>query len=129
MTRRLSFFAGLALIAVQPLSAHHSVKGTYDTSALVTLTGTVAKVEFRNPHTWFELAAKVENGQVISQRVEIAGPFALLQRGFERSFLGIGDSVSVEAWRSKDTQSNQFSGRTLVLADGRRIDVSDNWGL
>ena len=127
MTSRFSRIAALVLIAVQPLSAHHSVKATYDASALVTLTGTVAKVDFRNPHTWFELAVKGENGQVISQRVEIAGPFALIQRGFEKSFLGIGDSVSVEAWRSKDTQSNHFSGRTLILADGRRVDVSDNW--
>src|SRR5262245_39778327 len=65
MTPRLSFIAALVLIAIHPISAHHSVKGTYDTSALVTLTGTVAKVDFVNPHVWFELTVKREDGQVI----------------------------------------------------------------
>jgi Family of unknown function (DUF6152) len=114
-------------IAVDPIWAHHSVKGTYDTSALLTLMGTVTKVDFVNPHVWFELTVKRENGQVITERVEIAAPRALIQRGFDKSFLGIGNSVSVEAWASKDSLSNHFSGRTLILADGRRVDVSDNW--
>jgi Family of unknown function (DUF6152) len=128
MKNRWKLSAALVLcFAVEPIWAHHSVKGTYDTSALVSLIGTVAKVDFVNPHVWFELTVKRENGQVITERVEIAAPSALIQRGFDKSFLGIGNSVSVEAWASKDSQASHFSGRTLILADGRRVDVSDNW--
>jgi Family of unknown function (DUF6152) len=73
MKNRWKLSAALVLcFAVEPIWAHHSVKGTYDTSALVSLIGTVAKVDFVNPHVWFELTVKRENGQVITERVEIA---------------------------------------------------------
>ena len=32
--------------------AHHSFAATYDATKMVTLNGTVTKVEFRNPHIW-----------------------------------------------------------------------------
>ena len=42
---------GLGLVgSVVPVVAHHSVAGEYDQNKVVTLKGTVAKIEWTNPH-------------------------------------------------------------------------------
>ncbi len=41
----------LALAFAEPLSAHHSVQAVFDIHKTITVTGTVAKVEWINPHS------------------------------------------------------------------------------
>jgi hypothetical protein len=116
-------------IAVAPTLAHHSL-GTYDQTALVTITGTVTKVEWRNPHTWITLSVRNADGTASIRRIEIAGPAALTRKGVAMNLLSLGDNVTLESWmpqnpgRTGDTPN----GRVLILADGRRFDVGDNWG-
>ena len=48
---------GLAIPAV-PAMAHHSFAAEFDASKRVTLTGTVTKLEWLNPHIWIYIDAK-----------------------------------------------------------------------
>jgi len=51
--------AAAALLAISaPLFAHHSFEAEFDRSKAVTLTGTVTKVEWMNPHTYFYIDVK-----------------------------------------------------------------------
>jgi Family of unknown function (DUF6152) len=115
-------------IAVVPTFAHHSM-GTYDQTTLVTIKGTVTKVEWRNPHTWITLSVSNADGTASIRRIEIAGPGALTRRGVPVNLLSLGDNVTLESWLPKNPGSagGAPNGRVLILADGRRFDVGDNW--
>ena len=81
-----------------------------------------------NPHASITLKVTGPDGTADSMQIEMAGPSALLRRGFDKAFLSVGDLVTIEAWTQKDPKAGAFaSGRTLILADGRRFDITDQW--
>ena len=82
--------------------AHHSFSAEFDANKRVTMTGTVTKVEWRNPHTWFYLDVKAENGEVANWGLELASPNLLLRNGWTRSSMKAGDVVTVEAYLAKN---------------------------
>src|SRR5439155_11233992 len=56
--------AGLAVALAQPVSAHHSFAAEFDANKTITLTGTVTKLEWMNPHIWVYLDVKDDKGDV-----------------------------------------------------------------
>lgn len=74
----------MTAVALLPLSvgveAHHSVNGQFDTEARVTVTGTVARVDWVNPHVYVYLDVPNEDGTVTTWGLE-TGPTARLRRG------------------------------------------------
>lgn len=108
------------LMAVMPVVAHHSFAAEFDGSKPITLTGTVTKLEWMNPHTHFYIDVKDENGKVTNWDLETGSPNALARRGWTRHALKEGDVVTVQAYRAKDG-SNLASARTVTLADGRKV--------
>ena len=120
---------GVCLMASRTL-AHHSM-GTYDQSAFVTIKGTVTRVEWRNPHSWITLVVSNTDGTISTHRIEIAGPSCPDQKRLrQKPRQRWGLPRHVESWMPKDPRyGNIPNGRILTLADGRRVDVGDNWGV
>jgi hypothetical protein len=58
-----SLLLGLALGAL-PLLAHHSFAAEYDDTKPVKFSGVVTKVEWMNPHIWFYVDEKKDDGSV-----------------------------------------------------------------
>ena len=52
----------LLLLYATPSSAHHSFAAEYDAKKPTTLTGTVTKVEWTNPHVHFFLDVRDSSG-------------------------------------------------------------------
>jgi hypothetical protein len=111
---------GAGIAAGAPLLAHHSFAAQYDASKAIRLTGTLAKVEWTNPHTYFYLDVKDEQGQVVRWGCEGGAPGALSRRGFKRGDLKLGDTITVDGYRAKDG-SNLADARRITLADGRIV--------
>ena len=97
----LAALLGLASAAV-PVLAHHSFAAEFDRSKPVSLTGTVTKVEWANPHARFYIDVKDENGKVNNWDFELASPNGLMRRGWTRNSLKIGDVVTVTGWAAKN---------------------------
>ena len=112
--------AGLLLAAALPVLAHHSFAAEYDDKKPVTLTGTVNKVEFMNPHIWVILDAKDDTGKQARWQCEGGPPNALVRQGWTKNSLKEGDQVTIEGFRAKDG-TNTCDSRSVKLPNGKRV--------
>ena len=108
-----------------PAFAHHSEAAEFDQSRPVKVTGTIVKVEWLNPHVWFYVDVKDEQGGVTTWGFSAAPPGALMRRGITKEALVIGAVVNVEGSRARDG-SNNASGRSVTFADGRNVFTATN---
>ena len=108
------------LILSLPLRAHHSFAAQYDSNKPITLSGSVTKLEWMNPHIYFYMDVKDASGTVINWSVEGGAPNTLYRAGWRRDSLKVGDVVTVEGFLARDG-SKLANMATVQLADGRRI--------
>jgi hypothetical protein len=130
-TKFAAVIAGLAmLVAVRPLVAHHSFAAEFDSSKPFKYTGTVTKVEWMNPHTYFYIDVKDEkSGKVDNWAMEMGSPNGLMRAGWTRNTMKIGDVVTVEGSKAKDG-SNTGNARSVILAStGQRLFAASSQGV
>jgi Family of unknown function (DUF6152) len=120
-----TFVAFALLAAAAPLFAHHSFAAEYDDKKPVKLVGTIANVEWLNPHIWIYVDAKDEKGAVVRWQCEGGAPNSLIRQGWSKSSLKTGDSVTIEGFMAKDA-THTCNSRSVVLADGRRVLAGSN---
>jgi hypothetical protein len=113
--------AGLGLmLASVPAIAHHSFAAEFDAAKPIKLTGSVTKVEWMNPHTYFYIDVKDDKGAVTNWGLEMGSPNGLMRQGWTRNSMKIGDVVTVEGSAAKDG-SNIGNARSVTLAGGQRL--------
>jgi hypothetical protein len=119
-TRLALVFSFVLSLTTLPAHAHHSFAAEFDGSKPVRLVGTITRVEWTNPHSYFYVDVKDANGKVTNWSCEGAGPGALSRRGWKKGDLKLGDSIVVDGYRAKDG-SNVIDARRVTFPDGRTV--------
>jgi hypothetical protein len=105
-----------------PVIAHHSFAAEYDADKPVTLTGSVTKMAWINPHSWIYIDVKKPDGSVENWAVEAGPPGTLVRAGFTKESLAAGTVIKVNGYRAKDG-ALRANGRDITLPDGRLLFV------
>ena len=121
-------FGGLVLfMGASPVPAHHSFAAEYSSDQPITLTGTLTKVEWTNPHGWIYLDVKGGDGKVTNWAIEFGAPNALLRRGLRKSDFPTGVELVVKGYRAKNGTAT-INGTTVKLPDGRNLFTGSSGG-
>jgi hypothetical protein len=109
------------LLAAIPLLAHHSFGAEYDANKPITVTGVVTKIEWTNPHSYFYLDVKDDQGGVANWKFEGYPPGVLYRTGWKRQVtIKPGDTVKVFGWQARDG-THWGHSREVTFADGKKL--------
>ena len=103
----------MSAVLTATASAHHSIAGVYDGSRSHTLTGTVVRFEFVNPHPFLTIDVSGPDGKRDQWRLEMDNRRELAELGFKDDTLKAGDRVVVSG------SLGRVQNRTLYV---RRLD-------
>jgi hypothetical protein len=122
---RANFLGGLVaagvMLAAGSAVAHHSFAAEFDANKPITLTGTVTKIEWTNPHVWFYVNVKDEKtGEVTNWGAEMGPPHGLQRRGWRRDTLKIGESVTVAGSLAKNGSKRMNARQVTLTSTGAR---------
>lgn len=112
--------AGLAAVVVASLgaslAAHHSF-APFDLTSERTITGTVNRFEWTNPHSWIWVDVPNDKGGTDTWGIEGMSPNYLARRGWTKSTIKPGQKITVVVRPLKNGQTGGMFVRA-TLADG-----------
>jgi uncharacterized protein DUF6152 len=116
--------ATLIVAAAGPATAHHSF-AAFDTNNQKSITGTVKRVEWTNPHIWIWVDVPNSQGQVDTFGFEGMSPNYLERRNWTRTSLKPGDTITIDYRPMKDGKNGGMfmngklaSGKVLTMQGG-----------
>jgi len=122
MRRRMIFPVAVALLFAMTASAHHNMSAIYDFSDKITMTGTLSRIDWRNPH--IELIVETKNGGTEMQSWALEGPSPNFFRTREINKsdieIALNKTVTAEASRARDGSRSGLL-RTMTLPGGKVI--------
>lgn len=121
MSLRTSFVAVVILVFAGAAWAHHNMSAIYDFNDRITMTGTLSKIDWRNPH--IELIVDVKDGADIRNwALEGPSPSFFRAREINKADIeaALGKTVTAEASRARDG-SRAGLLRTMKLPDGKLV--------
>ena len=119
MKKKLAM-AGLLLVSTLPVLAHHSIASEFDASKTVTLSGTITKIDWMNPHIWIYMDVKEEGGSVVKWQCEGGPPNSLTRQGWTKDAVKSGDEVTITGILAKDA-TKTCNARSIKLPSGKSV--------
>ena len=113
-------FGAVLVWSGMPGLAHHSFAAEFDASQPITLTGTLTRMEWTNPHGWIYIDVAGPDGKVANWAVEAGAPNGLLRRGLRKADFPPGITLTVKGYLAKSGKP-VANASTVVLPDGRSL--------
>ncbi len=101
MKRYIGSFPIAFLMLSSAVLAHHGTGASYDLTKSVTITGTMTKFSWTNPHSFVELDVKGPGGEIVHWVGEMNSPGILKTAGWTKNTLNPGDQVTLTLHPSK----------------------------
>ena len=112
--------AALALaVGSAPAQPHHSF-AMFDMNKEITVTGTVRKFQWTNPHAYIQLVARDSSGTDVEWSMEMGAPMYLYARGWRPGSLKAGMEVTVTLNPLRNGKPGGVV-REVTTADGKPI--------
>jgi hypothetical protein len=121
--RLLVLAIALVVLASAQASAHHSFAATYFENKTVTIEGKLVQFQFRNPHSFVQVEAPDEKGQIQRWAVEWGGAGQLGSQGVTSQTLQAGDIVTITGNPGRNPDDHRI--RMVSL---RRKSDNFGWG-
>ena len=122
ISRRRFVMSTILAISVSAV-AHHGMSAVFDFNDRFSRTGTLVRLDWRNPHIYLYVEAEGFDGQTVEWAYEGPSPVhfrraeAAKKPDFEDS---LGKTVSVDASRARDG-SHRGLIRSITLANGKFV--------
>lgn len=115
---------GAMVCATASLWAHHSPSAIFDMSKKFTLTGTLSKVDWINPHIVVYIDAKNATGETESWKFESNPPawFRRVSVGRADFAKALGQSITVVGVRARDGSLYGYLQK-ITFADGASLEL------
>jgi len=118
------------LAAGRQVLAHHSFAAQFDSSKTFKYTGTVTKVEWQNPHTYFYIdVVDEQTKKTVNWAMEMGSPNVLMRSGWKRTTLKIGDMVTVEGSKARDGTPTGNARSVVLASTGQRLFAGSSQGV
>ena len=122
---RYCALGGAALLASSltiPSHAHHAITA-YDRTRSISISGTVTKWQFINPHSGVWIEVVDERDTVTEWSGEFQGTLDLYRHfSWNKDTFAPGDEIALTGYPARDG-TNTMSVRIVVFADGEEVDV------
>lgn len=112
----------LLLVATKAALAHHSFAAEFDADKPFKLTGVVTKVEWQNPHTFFYIdVTDSATTKVTNWALEMGSPNGLMNQGWTRNTLKVGDVVTVDGSLARSGRPLGNARSVILSSTGQRL--------
>lgn len=126
--RKILVGSGIGMLLSAPLAiAHHSTVAEYDNKNLSTVTGTVSKIAWANPHVRLYVDV-VENGEKKTWDFELSSTNSLLRRGWNRNSVKVGDTITVSDFYKARNGAPRGNARGKISKDGKPLFTDGDGG-
>ena len=113
---------GLFFFAAGPVQAHHSVAAEFDADHLVTVTGTLTRLDWILPHSWLYVDVKADDGTI--QHWGFETPTAFRRGGASaKNYFEIGETLTVTAMVARNGALKGYIA-FIKLPDGRKLSMA-----
>ena len=117
-TVRVATGVWIVLLGLAPLRAHHSM-AMYEQKN-ITITGTVKRIDLRNPHSLFYITVTDARGNQVEWMLEAQPHATLAANGWSATTMKVGDKVTAAGSPARNGKPFMLV-RAFQLADGRTM--------
>ena len=120
MKREFLLLAVIHAFAIFPAWAHHAYSAEYDENKPIRLEGTIALMEWVNPHAVIHVDVRNSDGSISRWAIQSNSPNTLLRRGITKKSVEPGMKVVIEGYQARNGSTSAV-GAVMTFGDGRAI--------
>ena len=111
----------VSMLTAPVARAHHSFAAEFDAKNCRDFTGVLTKVDWQNPHAYFYMDVKNENGTVESWSFQTYALITLRRAGTDRQLFmdHVGKEVFVRGCLARNGRQNYAAAGTMKFSDGQ----------
>ena len=123
--KTLPLLAAVLFFTMVDAGAHHSVAGQFDADKRATITGTITKIDWINPHVYIHMDVAGDNGEITAWRLESLPTAMLRKAGLTSDMIkGDGGKVTAEAILARDGTLHLAWLLKLTYDDGHHYQLA-----